>query len=398
MSQMVVSPKIRGFICTNAHPEGCYKNIEKQVDIVKSQFPGVKPGGTALIIGSSTGYGLASRIVLGAGYGAHTIGVFYERLPEDTKTGSAGYYNSEAYHRITGSMGITAESINGDAFSNEIKEQVVASLKASNRKLDWVIYSLASPRRTHPLTGVTHQSVLKPVGEDYFCKTVDLNTEKVQDVTIQPANDKEVSDTIKVMGGEDWELWMDYLREQDVLNPEVKTIAYSYIGPKVTWQIYHQGTIGKAKDDLDQKARIINQKLSKSLGGNAWVSVNKAVVTQASAAIPVVPLYISLLFKIMEEKGIQEGCIEQIIRLFKTQFIGNNKPQVDELGRIRMDDWEMREDVQKEVVKLWPQINTENLKSISDYEGFKKGFRNLFGFEVDGVDYDQPVEVNRLIP
>lgn len=393
MSMEILTPKIRGFICTNSHSEGCAVNVKKQYAYAESQGAKLDNPLKALIIGASTGYGLSSRIALAGGYGADTLGIFYERQPDGAKTGTAGFYNSAAFNKIAKEKGLWAKSINGDAFSNEIKSQAIEMIKAEMGKIDYVIYSLASPRRIHPTTGVIHSSVLKPVGEPYSSKSIELNSEKVIDVTIQPATEEEVSNTVTVMGGDDWKLWLECLLEAGVLNDGVRTLAYSYIGPEVTWPIYRYGTIGKAKEDLEDVAQYLENKLMQNLGGHAWVSVNKAVVTQASAAIPVVPLYLSILIKVMKEKNIHEGCIEQIVRLFKTQLI-NNKPQLDESRRIRMDDWEMREEIQKAIADTWIQINTDNLRDLSAYDEYKKEFRNLFGFEVEGVDYSQPVEIN----
>lgn len=397
MPMEVIAPKIRGFICTTAHPAGCAMNVQRQADYVRQMIHTPRPDVSALILGASTGYGLASRIVLGAGYQAKTLGIFYEKVPSGTRPGSAGYYNSVAYHKLAQEWGCWAKSLNGDAFSDEMREKAAQNIRENMGKLDYVIYSLAAPRRVHPLTGVTHQSVLKPVGEVYHSKTVDLNTEEIHDVSIEPACEEEINDTIAVMGGEDWQMWLNFLMENDLLKEGARAVAYSYIGPEVTWPIYRNGTIGKAKEDLEKRTIEINQKMQDKLGGNAWVSVNKAVVTQASSAIPVVPLYISILFKIMREKKIHEDCIEQITRLYMTHIDKGLVPSLDNKKRIRMDDWEMRPDVQMAAYECWQKINSGNLKMISDFEPFKREFRNLFGFEVEGIDYSQPVEVEDII-
>lgn len=372
-------------------------NVQRQADYVRQMIHTPRPDVSALILGASTGYGLASRIVLGAGYQAKTLGIFYEKVPSGTRPGSAGYYNSVAYHKLAQEWGCWAKSLNGDAFSDEMREKAAQNIRENMGKLDYVIYSLAAPRRVHPLTGVTHQSVLKPVGEVYHSKTVDLNTEEIHDVSIEPACEEEINDTIAVMGGEDWQMWLNFLMENDLLKEGARAVAYSYIGPEVTWPIYRNGTIGKAKEDLEKRTIEINQKMQDKLGGNAWVSVNKAVVTQASSAIPVVPLYISILFKIMREKKIHEDCIEQITRLYMTHIDKGLVPSLDNKKRIRMDDWEMRPDVQMAAYECWQKINSGNLKMISDFEPFKREFRNLFGFEVEGIDYSQPVEVEDII-
>ena len=397
MPREIITPKIRGFICINAHPEGCAKNIENQFQLIQQRqhYPGKALN--ALVIGASTGYGLSSRIALAGGYQAKTLGIFFERAPEGNKIGSAGYYNSVAFHKKAKSMGLWTKSINGDAFSDAIKQQTIDTIKSELGKVDMVVYSLASPRRTHPKTGQVHNSVLKPIGQAYTNKTVDLASEKISDITIQPATEKELEDTIAVMGGEDWQMWMEALLQNNLLNQGARTVAYSYIGPELTWPIYRNGTIGKAKEDLENMAKHLNELLQTKVEGNAWVSVNKALVTQASAAIPVVPLYISLLYRVMKNKGTHEGCIEQMARLFLEHLNPSKKPLLDKDQRIRLDDLEMKEDVQKETAKLWQEVNTENLKQISEFEGYKHEFRTLFGFEVPGVDYNQAVEITELL-
>src|SRR5436190_7135535 len=379
---MIIKTKIRAFICTTAHPAGCAAHIQEQIDYVQGKGPIAGAPKRVLVIGASTGYGLASRIVPAFAGGAATLGVFFEKPGEADRTGSAGWYNSVAFERTAHAAGLYAKSINGDAFSDAIKEQVIEIIKKDLGTVDAVIYSLASPRRTHPRTGAVHKSCLKPVGAAYTNKTVDTDKGLVNDVTIEPANDAEIADTVAVMGGEDWEMWMDALDAAGVLAPGVVTVAYSYIGPDLTWAIYRNGTIGRAKEHLEETADRITAKLA-AKEGHAWVSVNKALVTQASSAIPVVPLYISLLYKVMKAKGLHEGCIEQIYRLFAERLAGN--PQPDEEGRIRIDDWEMRDDVQAEVAALWAQVTTENLPSVSDIVGYRSEFLRLFGFGMKSI-------------
>lgn len=351
-----------------------------------------------LVIGASTGYGLASRIAAGWGYGARTLGVFFERPPDDEKTATAGYYNTVALDHRAKRDGLLAAHVNGDAFSDECKRQTLEIVRRDFAPLDLIIYSLASPRRTHPRTGAIHNSVLKPVGQPYSSRTIELDSEKVVNVTLPPATEKEIADTVAVMGGEDWRMWMEALAKEGLLAPGVRALAYSYIGPEMTWPIYRDGTIGRAKNDLEQTARALDAFLSPKFGGRAMVCVNKAVVTQASAAIPVVPLYLSLLIKVMNEKRLEEGPIEQMRRLFADVLAMSADPQTDEAGRLRLDDREMRADVQAEIARLWTQVTTENLRSLTDFAGFQRQFRNLFGFDVEGVDYERPVEVNAELP
>jgi enoyl-[acyl-carrier protein] reductase/trans-2-enoyl-CoA reductase (NAD+) len=395
MPLQIIKRRSRGFICVNAHPEGCRRNVERWVAGVKGNVPAVpNPPKSVLVVGASTGYGLASRIAAAWGYGAKTLGVFFERPPEGDKTATAGYYNTVAFHALAKRDAIFAASINGDAFSDEIKRAAAETIRKDMAPVDLVIYSLASPKRTDPRTGKTHSSVLKPVGQAYTNRTIELDSEKVVSVTLPPASEAEIADTGAVMGGEDWRRWMELLLEEKLLASGARTVAYSYIGPELTWPIYRDGTIGQAKKDVERAAKDLDASLAKHLGGNAWVSVNKAVVTQASSAIPVVPLYLSLLPLVMKRKNLEEGPLEQMRRLF-TDFLCTGKaPQVDEARRIRLDDREMRADVQAEVAALWPQVTTENLREISDFAGFQREFRGLFGFEVDGVDYEQPVETD----
>lgn len=394
---MVIAPRMRGFICLTAHPLGCEQNIINQINYVKSKgtIDGPKK---VLVIGASTGFGLASRITAAFGSGAATIGVFFEKPPAEGKTATPGWYNSMAFQDQAAAAGVYAKSINGDAFSNEIKAKTIQTIKEDLGQIDLVIYSLASPVRVHPVTGVMHRSVLKPIGQTYSNKTVDFHTGIVTDISIEPCNEEDIANTVAVMGGEDWEMWMDALKDANALAEGAMTLAYSYIGPALTEAVYRKGTIGRAKDHLEATAFKIAEKL-KDLHGKAFVSVNKALVTQASSAIPVIPLYISLLYKVMKQEGVHEGCIEQIQRLFAERlYTGQANIETDEKGRIRIDDWEMREDVQAQVAQLWPAATTESLPSIGDLPGYKSDFLNLFGFGLEGVDYDADVNENRIIP
>ena len=392
---MIVTPKIRGFICTTAHPDGCAANVQSQIDYVKSLPALANPPKKVLVIGASTGYGLASRIVPAFGGGAATIGVFFEKPGVENKTGSAGWYNSVAFEKAAAAAGLYAKSFNGDAFSNEIKETVIRAIKADLGQVDCIVYSLASPRRTDPTDGETYKSVLKPIGQSYSQKNVNTDTGEVSPVTIEPASDEEIAHTIKVMGGEDWELWIEALGGAGVLADGFKTVAYSYIGPDLTYPIYTNGTIGRAKEHLEESAARINGQFGDD---TAYVSVNKALVTQASSAIPVVPLYISLLYKVMKEKGLHEGTIEQIQRLFSDHLASGGKPTLDDHLRIRIDDWEMRDEIQKAVAEAWEKVTTDNLSEISDFSGYKKEFLRLFGFGLEGVDYQAETETERPLP
>ena len=395
MPLQIIKRRSRGFICVNAHPEGCRRNVERWIAGVKGKVPaGQNAPKNVLVIGASTGYGLASRIAAAWGYGAKTLGVFFERPPEGDKTATAGHYNTVALHSIAKRDGLFAASINGDAFSDEIKRAAAEIIRKEMAPVDLVIYSLASPKRTDPRTGKVHSSVLKPVGQAYTNRTIELDSEKVVSVTLQPANDDEIADTVAVMGGDDWRRWMDMLLGEKLLAPGARTLAYSYIGPEITWPIYRDGTIGQAKKDLERAAKDLDAALAKQLGGNAWVSVNKAVVTQASAAIPVVPLYLSLLPLVMKKKNLDEGPLEQMRRLFTDFLCTGQAPKLDDARRVRLDDREMRGDVQAEVAALWPQVTTENLREVSAFAGFQREFRGLFGFEVEGVDYEQPTETD----
>lgn len=391
---MIIQPRTRGFICLTSHPEGCAENVQQQIDYIKSK--GIIKNGpkNVLIIGASTGFGLASRIATAFGSNAATIGVFFEKPATEGRPGTAGWYNSAAFEKEAHLAGLYAKSINGDAFSDEIKKQTIELIKKDLGQIDLVIYSLASPRRTHPKTGVAYSSVLKPIGEPFTNKTVDFHTGVVSDITIDPIKSQDdIDNTIAVMGGEDWKFWIEDLKQAGVLANGVKTVAYSYIGPELTYPIYRNGTIGMAKNDLENTVPIINDIL-KNLDGISYISVNKALVTQSSSAIPVVPLYISLLYKVMKQKGIHEGCIEQMQRLFQDRIYSDNV-LLDNKGRIRVDDWEMRNDVQAEVAELWNNVTSENIMDISDLEGYRKDFFNLFGFEFDNIDYDK--DTNELI-
>ena len=382
---MIIEPRMRGFICLTAHPKGCEQNVKNQIEYVQSKgaIHGAKK---VLVIGASTGFGLASRISSAFGSGAATLGVFFEKEPSEGKTASPGWYNSAAFEVEATKAGLYAKSINGDAFSNEVKNQAIELIKADLSQVDLVIYSLASPVRQHPTSGVLHRSTLKPIGGTFTNKTVDFHTGNVTQVSIEAANQEDIDNTVVVMGGEDWSMWMNALKNAGVLASGATTIAYSYIGPEVTEAVYRKGTIGRAKDHLEATAFEITKQLS-AINGKAYVSVNKALVTQASSAIPVIPLYISLLYKIMKAEGIHEGCIEQIQRLYQQRLFTGNAVPTDDKGRIRIDDWEMRSDVQERIAKLWVESTTESLVELGDLAGYKQDFLNLFGFGFEGVDY-----------
>lgn len=396
---MIIQPRTRGFICLTAHPEGALQTVKNQIEYIKSKGKIANGPKKVLVIGASTGFGIASRIAAAFGSDAATIGVFFEKPSSEGKLGTAGWYNSAAFEQEAHKAGLYAKSINGDAFSDEIKQQTIDLIQKDLGQVDLVVYSLASPRRTHPKTGVAHASVLKPIGAPFTNKTVDFHTGAVTDITIAPVeNDDDISNTVAVMGGEDWKFWMEDLKNAGVLADGVKTVAYSYIGPELTFPIYRNGTIGQAKNDLEESVKHINEML-KDLHGKAYVSVNKALVTQSSSAIPVVPLYISLLFKAMKEKGTHEGTIEQMQRLFAERlYTEDGNVPLDENGRIRIDDWEMAEDIQAEVAKNWDKVTTENLSEISDIEGYRRDFFNLFGFEIDGVDYEKDTNEDVKVP
>ncbi len=391
---MIIAPKVRGFICTTTHPAGCEANVRQQIAYVKSKGPLANGPKKVLVIGSSTGYGLASRITAAFGSGAATIGVFLEKAGTEKKPGSAGWYNSSAFDKAAKEAGLYSKSVNGDAFSDECRAKVIELIKADLGQVDMVVYSLASPVRKLPSTGELIRSALKPIGEVYKATAVDTNKDEIIEAQVEPANEEEIANTIKVMGGEDWELWLNALDQAGVLADGVKTVAYSYIGTDITWPIYWHGTLGRAKEDLDRASNAIRARLS-SKNGSANVAVLKSVVTQASAAIPVMPLYIAMSFKLMKAQGIHEGCIEQIQRMFYTRLF-DGEFVTDDAQRIRMDDWELRESVQQACRDLWPQVTTENLSQLTDYQGYKDEFLKLFGFGWEGVDYDADVnpEVN----
>jgi enoyl-[acyl-carrier protein] reductase/trans-2-enoyl-CoA reductase (NAD+) len=388
---MIIKPKVRGFVCITAHPDGCQANVREQIEYVKENGRITNGPKNVLVIGASAGYGLASRITAAFGCGASTVGVFLERPPNEKRPATAGWYNSVAFEKFARAEGLYARSVNGDAFADETKAQTVSLLENVTGPVDLVVYSLAAPVRTHPRTGETHRSVLKPLGSVYEGKTLDTDRAVVKDIEIESATEQETRETASVMGGEDWEWWIDALDGAGCLADGCRTLAFTYIGPKLTWPIYWEGTIGKAKEDLDRAARAIDDRL-KVRGGSADVAVMKGLVTQASSAIPVVPLYLSLLFKVMNEKGVHEGCIEQIQRLFADRLYAGETPPVDDAGRVRMDDWEMREDIQAAVEEIWPQITTENLQELTDFAVYRSEFLRLFGFGLDGVDYDTDVD------
>ena len=387
---MVIEPKVRGFICVTTHPTGCEANVKSQIDYVKSQ-PAVADGPKkVLVIGASTGYGLASRISAAFGSGAATLGVFFEKPGTEKRPGSAGWYNTAAFTKFATEAGLYARNVNADAFSDECREQVIKMIKEDLGQVDLVVYSLASPVRKVPSTGEVVRSCLKPIGKPYVSTAIDTNKDTIIEATVEPATDEEVQNTVTVMGGQDWELWMNALKGAGVLAEGCKTVAYSYIGTEITWPIYWHGALGKAKEDLDRAALAIRESLQ-DVKGDARVAVLKSVVTQASSAIPVMPLYIALCFRVMREQGIHESVIEHIYRMFATSLYGVKAPEIDASGRVRMDSWELRDSVQLKCKDLWAKVTTENLKEITDYEEYKHEFLQLFGFEVDGVDYSADV-------
>ncbi|HLW82757.1 MAG TPA: enoyl-ACP reductase FabV [Candidatus Acidoferrales bacterium] len=391
MPLQVIQRRSRGFICLNAHPAGCRRNVQEQIRAIASGHNQQSGPSKALIVGASTGYGLASRIAAAWAFGAKTVGVFLERPAEGNKTASAGFYNTVAFHEFARNDGLLAASVNGDAFSSETKRIAGEMVRKQLGKIDLLIYSVAAPKRVDT-SGVAHSSVLRPIGSPYTNKTVELDSEKVTGITIPPANDQQIADTVAVMGGADWKLWVDMLEEQELIGGNFRTLAYSYIGPELTWPIYRDGTIGRAKKDLEETARALDATLRHKFGGAARIAVNKAIVTQASAAIPVVPLYMSLLFRVMKQKNLHEGAIQQMRRLFFDFLASDSKPLFDSQGRIRLDDREMLPEVQSQVSALWPRVDTSNLRQLTDFAGFQHDFRALFGFEIEGVDYAEPVE------
>ncbi len=394
---MIIQPKIRGFICTTAHPAGCAQNVQGQIDYVKKHGKIGRGPRRVLVIGASNGYGLASRIVSAFGCGAATIGVFFEKEPEDKRTASAGWYNSVAFEQKAIQTGLYAKSFNGDAFSDDIKKKVVDAIKKDLGQVDLVIYSLASPRREHPRTGQLAKSTLKPIAQVYTGKTLDINTNTLEPVTLPQATPEEIEQTVSVMGGEDWEYWIDALEKNGLLSPGALAVAYSYMGPELTRSIYREGTIGRAKDHLEATARKLDERLKK-IKGRALVSINKALVTQSSSAIPVIPLYFVLLNKVMKAMGIYEDCIAQIYRLFATRLYAGGPIPVDEQGLVRVDDFELRADVQSEVNKRWEKLTNENLAQLADLDGYHQEFLRLFGFGLTGVDYNADVDHAPKLP
>ncbi len=392
---MIVQPKVKGFMCTTAHPEGCKATVKNQIEYIKSK-PKPETGGykKVLVIGASMGYGLASRIAAAYAYGADTIGIIFDKQGKEKRTASAGWYNTAAFEEFAARDGLYAKSLNGDAYSQEIKDKTIELIKKDWGKADMVIYSIAAPRRKAP-DGVTYRSVLKTTDKEYTNKTIDLMTGKISSVTIPFATEEEINDTVKVMGGEDWELWIKALKDADVLEDNALTIAYSYIGPELTHPIYYNGTIGRAKAALYKSADNIDAAYP---GISAYVSVNKALVTQSSSAIPIVPLYMSLLYKVMKEKGLHEGCIEQMYRLMCSRICAEGGVPVDEKRLIRLDDYEMKDEVQKEVARLWESVSEDNIKEVADIEGYWKEFYEIFGFGIEGVDYDADVDIQAGIP
>jgi enoyl-[acyl-carrier protein] reductase/trans-2-enoyl-CoA reductase (NAD+) len=387
---MVIKPRVRGFLCTTTHPVGCAENVRRQIEYVRAKGPIADGPRRVLVVGASTGYGLASRIVAAFGSGAETLGVFFEKEGNERKPGTAGWYNSAAFHDEAESAGLYARSINGDAFSDEVKQRAIAEIKAHMGQVDLVVYSLASPRRQHPRTGEVHNSTLKPIGKATTQKGINTDKGVIQDFHLEPATQEEIDNTVAVMGGEDWQFWIEALDEAGVLADGAKTTAYTYIGEKLTWDIYWHGTIGAAKKDLDRRVLHIRERLA-AKGGDARVSVLKAVVTQASAAIPAMPIYLAILFKVMKARGTHEGCIEQVDSLFRESLYAA-APILDADGRLRADGKELDPEVQAAVGELWEQIATDNLDELSDFAGYRREFLQLFGFEVDGVDYDADVD------
>ena len=394
---MIITPKIRGFICTTTHPVGCEANVKEQIAVTQAQGEIANGPKRVLVIGSSSGYGLASRITAAFGSGAATIGVFFEKPATEKKPGTAGWHNSAAFDKLAHEAGLYSKSLNGDAFSHAAKDKAIELIKEDLGQVDMVVYSLASPVRTLPDTGETIRSVLKPMGQTYTATAVDTNKDTLFETSVEPATDEEVAATVTVMGGQDWELWMDALSQAGVLADGCKTVAYSYIGTEITWPIYWDGALGEAKKDLDRAAHAIDANL-KAINGSANIAVLKSVVTQASSAIPVMPLYIAMVFKKMRDEGVHEGCIEQINRMFRERLFkaDGSAAEVDDSNRLRLDDWELRDDIQQHCRELWPQITDDNLTELTDYREYKEEFLKLFGFGVDGVDYE--ADVNPVVP
>jgi enoyl-[acyl-carrier protein] reductase / trans-2-enoyl-CoA reductase (NAD+) len=392
---MIVKPRVRGFICVTAHPAGCAANVDAQIDYVRGHAPHGDGPKKVLVIGASTGYGLAARISAAFGYGAATLGVFFERPGAADKPATAGWYNSVAFERRADEAGLYAASINGDAFSDEIKQTTIETIRRDLGQVDLVVYSLASPRRTHPRTGETFTSTLKPVGRAVDLRGLDTDRETIRDTRLEPATQDEIDATVAVMGGEDWQMWIDALLAADVLAPGAKTTAFTYLGEKITHDIYWHGSIGAAKQDLDRKVLAIRDALA-ARGGDARVAVLKAVVTQASSAIPMMPLYLSLLFKVMKARGTHEGCIEQVHGLYLDSLYGAT-PQLDDAGRLRADRKELDPDVQAQVQALWHEVNDANLYELTDFAGYKHEFLRLFGFDIPGVDYDADVATDATL-
>jgi len=391
---MIIKPRVRGFMCITTHPTGCDANVRHQIEYVKAQGAIENGPRRVLVIGASTGYGLASRISAAFGSGAATLGLFFEKEGSDKKPGTAGWYNSAAFHKYAEAEGLYAKSINGDAFSDEIKQKTIDVIKADLGQVDLVVYSLASPRRQHPRTGEVHTSTLKPIGKTITYKSLNTDKETIGELTVEAASQEEIDNTVAVMGGEDWEMWIDALDAAGVLAEGARTTAYTYLGDKLTWDIYWHGTIGAAKKDLDKRVLGIREKLA-AHGGDARVSVLQAVVTQASSAIPAMPLYLALLLRVMRDEDAWQGCIEQVYSLFRDSLYGD-APKHDEEGRLRADAWELQPRIQQKVEQMWADTTTENLYDISDFAGYKRGFLQLFGFEVDGVDYE--AEVDPVVP
>ena len=389
---MIIKPRVRGFMCVTAHPTGCAANVQRQVDYIKANGEINKGGGPkkVLVIGASTGYGLASRITAAFGSGAATLGIFFEKEGTERKPATAGWYNSSAFHCLADEENLYAKSINGDAFSDEIKAKTIEIIKADLGQVDLVIYSLASPRRTDPKSGEVYTSTLKPIGNDITIRGINTDRKLVEEITLTAATEEEIASTVKVMGGEDWQLWIEALSDAGVLAEGAKTTAYTYLGAEPTWDIYWNGTIGAAKKDLDAKAKSISDILA-TVNGDAKVSVLKAVVTQASSAIPVMPLYLSILFKIMKAEGTHQGCIEQVDLIFRESLYGDT-PKIDEDGRLRADYKELAQHVQQQVSKLWKQVGSENIEELTDFVGYQTEFLQLFGFEMAGVDYESDVD------